>query len=106
MGGMAGIWLARAPSAPLLAHGALQHRRYMPPHEFWNARIKAVSDGGMEAIADARAGALAHAGVPRSASPDEASRVRDMIVATDPIGYAGCCAAIRDMDLRDLLGRS
>ena len=27
-----------------------------------------------------------------------------MILATDPHGYVGCCAAIRDMDLRDRLG--
>ena len=27
-----------------------------------------------------------------------------MILATDPAGYVGCCAAIRDMDLRDRLG--
>jgi 3-oxoadipate enol-lactonase len=30
--------------------------------------------------------------------------MRAMLLATDPMGYTGCCAAIRDMDLRDRLG--
>jgi 3-oxoadipate enol-lactonase len=29
--------------------------------------------------------------------------VRAMLLATDPLGYAGCCAAIRDMDNRPML---
>ena len=28
-----------------------------------------------------------------------------MLLATNPVGYAGCCAAIRDMDHRPLLDR-
>ena len=31
-------------------------------------------------------------------------RVRQMILDTPAHGYAGCCAAIRDMDLRELIG--
>jgi 3-oxoadipate enol-lactonase/4-carboxymuconolactone decarboxylase len=27
-----------------------------------------------------------------------------VLLATDPAGYAGCCAAVRDMDQRELLG--
>ena len=30
---------------------------------------------------------------------------RRTLLATNPTGYAGCCAAIRDMDLRDRLGQ-
>ena len=40
----------------------------------------------------------------REREPDTVERIRGMILATDPHGYAGCCAAIRDMDLRDRLG--
>jgi 3-oxoadipate enol-lactonase/4-carboxymuconolactone decarboxylase len=36
-------------------------------------------------------------------SPTVAS-ARRTLIATNPVGYAGCCAAIRDMDQRDLLG--
>ena len=37
-------------------------------------------------------------------SPSEVGRIREMILSTEPVGYAGCCAAIRDMDERDRLG--
>jgi 3-oxoadipate enol-lactonase len=32
------------------------------------------------------------------------ARVRAMVAGTPPEGYAGCCAAIRDMDQRDAIG--
>jgi 3-oxoadipate enol-lactonase/4-carboxymuconolactone decarboxylase len=37
------------------------------------------------------------------ASHPAADSVRTTLLNTDPAGYAGCCAAIRDMDLRPLL---
>ncbi|NMO89301.1 3-oxoadipate enol-lactonase [Actinomycetospora sp. TBRC 11914] len=39
------------------------------------------------------------------ADPDTVSRMRDMIAATPPEGYAGCCEAIVAWDSRDDLGR-
>jgi 3-oxoadipate enol-lactonase len=36
----------------------------------------------------------------RRADNEVFANARAMILATDPAGYAGCCAAIRDMDLR------
>ena len=38
------------------------------------------------------------------APPRVRGTVRATLLATDPVGYAGCCAAIRDMDHRPLLG--
>lgn len=32
--------------------------------------------------------------------PDLVEPIRAMLLAADPAGYAGCCAAIRDMDQR------
>jgi 3-oxoadipate enol-lactonase len=31
-------------------------------------------------------------------NPPEVATVRRTLLATNPVGYAGCCAAIRDMD--------
>jgi 3-oxoadipate enol-lactonase len=103
MGAMTGIWLAmhhpRRFSRLVLCNTAV----WMPPRELWEDRIKAVREGGMEAIA---------AGVVerwftrsfRESEPEAVERISAMILATDPAGYAGCCAAVRDMDLRDRLG--
>jgi 3-oxoadipate enol-lactonase len=40
----------------------------------------------------------------RSARPEAEERLREMFLASAPEGYAGCCEAIRDMDLRGALG--
>jgi len=38
-----------------------------------------------------------------AANPPEAAAVRRVLLSTNPEGYAGCCAAVRDMDNRALL---
>jgi 3-oxoadipate enol-lactonase len=39
----------------------------------------------------------------RQENPEAVERMARTLRETDPAGYAGCCAAIRDMDLRDRL---
>jgi len=103
MGGMTGIWLA-------LHHprrfGRMAHCNtavWFPPREFWDERIRAVREGGMESVADAVVERWFTRAF-RQADPGETNRIRSMILTTEPAGYAGCCAAIRDMDMRSLLG--
>jgi len=38
------------------------------------------------------------------AEPEQAQRLLDMVASVSPEGYAGCCDAIADSDLRDELG--
>ena len=103
MGGMVGVWLARRHPRRFSRMALCNTSSYMPTQEFWNARIKAVKEGGMEAVADSVLERWLTAEF-RSREPGETGRVRKMIVATNPVGYVGCCAAIRDMDFRDFLG--
>ena len=103
MGGMTGIWLAmhhpRRFSRMALCNTAV----WMPPTEFWDERIRSVLGGGMEAVADIVVERWFTQKF-RETQQSEVERVRAMILSTDPMGYVGCCAAIRDMDLRDRLG--
>lgn len=103
LGGMTGQWLgARAPDRIdrlILANTAA----VMGPPSAWDTRIVTVRQQGMAALTDA---ILERWFTPEfRAVPERTSFVRDQLLATDPVGYAGCCAAIRDMDLRPLLGR-
>ena len=41
----------------------------------------------------------------RAAHPDVTATLRETLRTTDAEGYAGCCAAIRDMTIKDRLGR-
>ena len=39
------------------------------------------------------------------ANPPHVASARETVLATNPVGYAGCCAALRDADLHELLPR-
>jgi len=104
LGGAIGQWLAihagTRLSALILANTSAQ----FGPRSNWEARIKMVSEGGMEAIID-----LA---MQRFFSPETLARgdanadsIKALILGTDPDGYIGCCAALREVDNRGSLGQ-
>jgi 3-oxoadipate enol-lactonase / 4-carboxymuconolactone decarboxylase len=66
------------------------------------ARRRAVLEKGMAAVEDLVMGRFFSPAVLASPSPQVAS-ARRTLLATDPVGYAGCCAAIRDMDHTGIL---
>lgn len=99
LGGMVGQWLGiRAPER--LRRLVLANTSgYMGPPSGWDARIEMARDGGMPP--------LATASIERWFTPEFQQRdrgaidaVKAMLLATDTGGYSGCCAAIRDMDMR------
>lgn len=102
LGGMIGQWLGANAPDRLTGLVLADTSAHMPPKSNWDARRSAVLEGGMAAIVDMA--------MQRFFSPEtlargdpNASSVRAMLLGTDPIGYAGCCAAIRDMDHTGLL---
>jgi 3-oxoadipate enol-lactonase len=101
MGGAIGQWLAiQAPdclSRLVLANTSPQ----FGPRSNWDTRMKAVNDGGMAAIADAVMGRFFS---PETLANDAyAKAVKSVFLGTNPVGYLGCCAAIRDFDSRESL---
>src|SRR5690606_4430268 len=72
---------------------------HMGPPELWNGRIRTARRGGMAALADATVERWFTAAF-RERAPETIAAMRAMILATPAHGYAGCCAAIRDMDQR------
>lgn len=101
LGGMVGQWLgAHAPER--LDRLVLCNTSAFTGPEAWSARIAAVRSQGLAAIWDAVAERW-FASEFRTARPDVVEAARRTFVATDLAGYVGCCAAIRDMDLRPVL---
>ncbi len=100
LGGMIGQWLAaRAPdrvSRVVLANTSARLLDSAP----MEARRQSVLANGMASIVDIVMGRFFS---PGNHSPQVAS-TRRTVLATNPAGYAGCCAAIRDMDNIGLLG--
>lgn len=75
---------------------------HLPPAEGWADRAAVARGHGTEALSQAipsRWFTTAFA----AANPETVQRCRDLLLATPDEGYAGCCEAIGDMDLRPLL---
>jgi 3-oxoadipate enol-lactonase len=100
IGGMVGQWLAinapaRLDRLILICTGA-----FLPPADPWLERAATVRGAGTtEVIADTVVGRW-FTGPFAETHPDIVTRHRAMLAATDPGGYAACCAAIATMDLR------
>ena len=101
-GGMVGQWLATRHGGRLgrvvLANTAAK----MGPAELWDGRIRTVREQGMAALVQPTLQRWFSPGfVARDAAT--VAKVSTMLETTPPLGYAGCCAAIRDMDQRDTI---
>ena len=105
IGGMIGMWLAANAPERIDRLVLICTSAHMPPASLWQERAVAVlAAGTTDVIADAvvdrwltPAFAVEH--------PDARAKLRAMLVAADPDGYAACCGAIERMDLRGDLPR-
>ena len=75
---------------------------YYADKQSWTNRIEFVRPNGIEAMA---ASSMERWFSPefKERAPDTVARATEMLVSTDPEGYVGCCAVVRDMDHRALL---
>lgn len=101
-GGMVGMWIATHHPGRLNRVVLANTAARMGPPDLWNSRIQTARAGGMAALVDATVTRWFTAGFPASDSKTIAA-VRKMILTTPAHGYAGCCAAIRDMDQREAI---
>jgi 3-oxoadipate enol-lactonase/4-carboxymuconolactone decarboxylase len=103
LGGMIGIWLA-THAADRLTAVVLANTSPRPDAAAMEARRQAVLSGGMAPVADLAMGRFFS---PRllALNPPDVETARRTLVGTSPVGYAGCCAAIRDMDMTAELAR-
>lgn len=100
MGGMVGQRLGGAHGHRLNSLTLSSTSAHMPPPDLWQERIQVVADQGLSAVADATIERWFTA-TGQARLTEAAQRIRDTILATAPEGFSACCAAIRDMDLRD-----
>ena len=101
-GGMVGQWLGANAGGRLEKLILSNTSSYMEPKEIWNERIATARTEGMEALVDLVVQRWFTPGFIEG-NAAEIARVRDMILTSPGHGYAGCCAAIRDMDQRGIL---
>ncbi|RKS09025.1 3-oxoadipate enol-lactonase/4-carboxymuconolactone decarboxylase [Nocardiopsis sp. Huas11] len=104
IGGMVGQWLALHAPERVDRLALLATSPHMGPAQNWRDRAELVRREGT--------GAVAESVVERWFTPDfakgraaETGALRDQIAATAAEGYAGCCGAIENWDVREDLAR-
>jgi 3-oxoadipate enol-lactonase len=100
VGGMVGMWLAINAPERIDRLALCCTSAHMPPPEMWHERAAAVRADGMAAVVDAT---LERWFTP-AAPPETVERTRQELLATSPEGYAGCCEAIAEHDMREQIG--
>jgi 3-oxoadipate enol-lactonase len=102
LGGMIGMWLAAREPGRFTALGLVCTSAYLPPADGWLARaeqVRAHGTGSVRRQSEQRWFTPAFA----KRQPALAAAFGDDLEDIHADGYAGCCAAIADMDLRDAL---
>jgi 3-oxoadipate enol-lactonase / 4-carboxymuconolactone decarboxylase len=102
LGGAIGQWVA-AHAPERVTHLVLANTSpQFVPRTNWETRITAVLKGGMSAVVDV---AMQRFFSPRTLAKQDphVASIRSVFLGTDPVGYLGCCAALRDMNHGDLL---
>jgi 3-oxoadipate enol-lactonase len=103
IGGMIGMWLASEVPDRVERLVLCCTVPHFPPPDLWNERADAVRAEGMAPMVEPALDRWLPPSV-RAARPDAEEHLRRLVSSTPPEGYAGCCEAIRDMDLRERLG--
>lgn len=100
IGGMVGMWLGAHAPERLNRLILICTSAHMPPASKWAERARTVREAGStEPIIDAvLEGWLTPQFV--AAHPDARERLRTMLINSPVEGYASCCGAIEQMDLR------
>ena len=102
LGGLTAMWLG--VHAPDRIHSLIlsSTAARIGSVSMWEERIAQVKATGVAALADAAMGRWFTAGF-RAAQPATVSVYHRLLSSTPATGYIGCCAAIRDADLREAI---
>jgi len=102
LGGLTGLRLAHEHPGRLLKLAVCSTSARLGTASMWDTRIAAVRQGGMEGMTPSIVARWFTEDF-RARDPVAVHRIEQELLATPPEGYAGCCGALRDADLRPSL---
>lgn len=99
LGGLVAMWMALyAPQR--LGHVILANTAArIGTREGWDERIALIETSSMAPLAQAAPGRWFTSEY-QAGNPQEMQAARNMVLATNPAGYMGCCGLLRDTDMR------
>lgn len=100
LGGLTALWLGVNAPGRVVALIAANTAARVGTVERWTERIAKVRGEGMTAVADMAMGMWFTQDF-RRREPGVVAGFHQMVAACQPEGYVGCCAALRDADLRE-----
>lgn len=104
LGGMVGQWIAVNAPGRITKLVLANTSSKFPDPSIMETRRKAVLEQGIKAVEEAVLGRFFSAETLSGPNVSVGS-IRYTLNATDPVGYAGCCAVVRDLDMRDQLSK-
>ncbi len=102
LGGLTAMWLGVHASPRVKSLVLANTAARIGSVQSWTERIALVREHGMSAVAE-RAMLLWFSPGFRERDPETVERFRTMLQSCSPAGYLGCCAALRDADLREAI---
>ena len=102
IGGMTGMWLGVHAPERIDRLAICCTGMQLPTAEMWTDRAALVRREGMGSVIDATMDRWFTPGF-RERNPELVERIREIFLATDPEGYAGCCEALAEFDMRGRL---
>lgn len=104
LGGLTAMWLALHAAERVGSLVLASTAARIGSAALWQERIDQVNTAGVASLAKAAAGRWFTEAF-RVAHPDVVFHQWEMLRSCPPGGYAGCCAVLRDTDLRDEIAR-
>lgn len=104
MGGITAMWLGIHAPERVRSVVAANTAARIGSLQSWSDRIALVKAEGLAGVAEQAMPRWFTAGF-REREPETIDRFKAMVTSNSPAGYLGCCAALRDGDLRDQVSR-
>jgi 3-oxoadipate enol-lactonase len=102
IGGMTGMWLGVHAPERIDRLAICCTGMQLPTAEMWTERAALVRREGMDSVIEATIDRWFTPGF-RERNPEVVDPIREIFLTTDPEGYAGCCEALAEFDMRGRL---
>lgn len=104
LGGMTTLAFAQRYPDRVWSFAVLDSGPALPPAQMWLDRAAQVEENGVVPLVDGTMERWFTSGFAEGAGAEAVARIREIFLATNPLGYAQCCRILANTDLSPNLG--